>query len=201
MCAILRIFGGPNGSGKSTITSHQPPLGHYVNADEIKRLLGCSDLEAAQNAEQTREALLAQGESFTMESVLSVERNFDLMRRAKLAGYRIQCIFILTYDPAINIKRVDQRVRLGQHDVPTNKIVTRYWRALEKIPLLLSLCDECLIIDNSLDRETGSPSMIVSSSNGRLELYPNQIWSAEMLDELIHGTYNHVMGPASTSEF
>ncbi|MCH5175792.1 MAG: zeta toxin family protein [Prevotellaceae bacterium] len=38
----LRIFAGPNGSGKSTITqivSKHVNLGHYVNADEIKKYL------------------------------------------------------------------------------------------------------------------------------------------------------------------
>ena len=38
----LRIFAGPNGSGKSTITqivSKHVDLGHYVNADEIKKYL------------------------------------------------------------------------------------------------------------------------------------------------------------------
>jgi predicted ABC-type ATPase len=38
----LRIFAGPNGSGKSSLLDHIPkevPLGYYINADEIEKLI------------------------------------------------------------------------------------------------------------------------------------------------------------------
>ena len=47
----LIVFAGPNGSGKSTMTRGIPICGVYVNADEIKRVSQCTDLEAAQEAE------------------------------------------------------------------------------------------------------------------------------------------------------
>lgn len=49
------IFAGPNGSGKSTFTQLLKPPMDYINADEIKKHLKCSDLEAAQLAEKQRE--------------------------------------------------------------------------------------------------------------------------------------------------
>ena len=48
----LLVFAGPNGSGKSTVTKGLPIVGLYVNADEIKRIAGCTDLEAAQEADR-----------------------------------------------------------------------------------------------------------------------------------------------------
>ena len=42
------VFAGPNGSGKSTFTELLKPPIDYINADEIKKSLKCSDLEAAQ---------------------------------------------------------------------------------------------------------------------------------------------------------
>ena len=66
----LLVFAGPNGSGKSTITRNIPLCGLYVNADEIKRISGCTDLEAAQEAEQLREALLASGKDFTFQGTM-----------------------------------------------------------------------------------------------------------------------------------
>lgn len=42
------VFAGPNGSGKSTFTELLKPPMDYINADEIKKNLKCSDLEAAQ---------------------------------------------------------------------------------------------------------------------------------------------------------
>lgn len=37
------IFAGPNGSGKSTFTQLLKPPMDYINADEIKKYLKCSD--------------------------------------------------------------------------------------------------------------------------------------------------------------
>lgn len=48
------VFAGPNGSGKSTFTQLLKPPIDYINADEIKECLKCSDLEAAQLAEKQR---------------------------------------------------------------------------------------------------------------------------------------------------
>ncbi len=59
----ILVFAGPNGSGKSTITRGIPICGVYINADDIKRISNCSDLEAAQEAEQLRELLLNQSAS------------------------------------------------------------------------------------------------------------------------------------------
>ena len=49
------VFAGPNGSGKSTLTEFLKPKMDYINADEIKKYLKCSDIEAAQEAERQRE--------------------------------------------------------------------------------------------------------------------------------------------------
>ncbi len=38
------IFAGPNGSGKSTITRMAKIGGEYINADDIKRAILCTDL-------------------------------------------------------------------------------------------------------------------------------------------------------------
>ena len=52
------VFAGPNGSGKSTITKLAKVIEPYINADEIKRTLHCTDMEAAVKAEELREAAL-----------------------------------------------------------------------------------------------------------------------------------------------
>ncbi len=81
------VFAGPNGSGKSTFTELlKPPMG-YINADEIKKDLKCSDLEAAQIAEKQREKYIEQMNEFCFETVLSTERNLGLLEGAKEKGY------------------------------------------------------------------------------------------------------------------
>ena len=41
------VFAGPNGSGKSTVTKLARVINPYINADDIKRTIHCSDMEAA----------------------------------------------------------------------------------------------------------------------------------------------------------
>lgn len=185
----LLVCAGPNGSGKSTLTAYLPTVGEIVNADEIQRHLGCSALEAAQNAERVREDLLARRADFTMETVLSTPRNLLLMRRARAAGYEVLCWYLLTADPEINVRRVRARAAKGQHDVPEDKVRSRYIRALEQLPEVLPACDEAYVFDNSREREAGGPSLILRWEQGALTSYPNELWPQERLDALAAGRY------------
>lgn len=124
----------------------------YINADEIKKYLKCSDLEAAQIAEKQREEHMEQMREFCFEMVLSTERNLKLLKRAKEKGYFIRCYYILTADPMINVWRVKARVESGGHDVPEDKIIRRYDRALALVKELIKICDICHIYDNSASR-------------------------------------------------
>lgn len=54
----VMVFAGPNGSGKTTITKMAKTVGEYVNADDIKRATLCTDLEAAEKAEELREVTI-----------------------------------------------------------------------------------------------------------------------------------------------
>ncbi len=74
------VFAGPNGSGKTTITRMAKTVGVYINADDIKKSSLCSDLEAAQKAEELRRSMLEKGEDFTFETVLSTDRNILLKK-------------------------------------------------------------------------------------------------------------------------
>lgn len=146
------VFAGPNGSGKSTFTELLKPPMDYINADEIKKNLKCSDLEAAQLAEKQREEHVEHMEEFCFETVLSTERNLKLLKKAKERGYFIRCYYVLTADPMINVLRVKSRVESGGHDVPEEKIVLRYDRALTLVKELVKVCDVCHIYDNSGNR-------------------------------------------------
>jgi predicted ABC-type ATPase len=80
------VFAGPNGSGKSALASAWEPAGLHINADDIKTKRGCSDLDAAREAERLRELCLSERRSFAFETVLSTERNLNLLARAKAAA-------------------------------------------------------------------------------------------------------------------
>lgn len=169
----LLVFAGPNGSGKSTVTKGLPVIGLYVNADEIKRVSDCSALEAAREAEQIRELLLSGRQDFTFETVLSTDRNLDLLRRAKAAGYQICAVYVLTRDCEINVRRVKERVQAGGHDVPEDKIRSRYEKSLKNLSPLVRIADVTRIIDNS-GRE---PNLICEVEGQSVRIWDNAAWS------------------------
>lgn len=143
------VFAGPNGSGKSTFTELLRPSMDYINADEIKKNLKCNDLEAAQLAERQREEHLSNCEDFCFETVMSTDRNLKLLQRAKAEGYFIRIYYVLTANPLINVMRVRARVLAGGHDVPAEKIVSRYRKALAIVKDVIAVSDICHIYDNS----------------------------------------------------
>jgi len=145
----ILVFAGPNGSGKSTITKYVEIIPPYINADDVKKSNQCSDLEAAIKAEELREKALSEKSNFTFETVLSTERNLLLLKRAKEQGYFIKCIYVLTADPMINVMRVKSRFAAGGHDVPQDKILSRYSKALKLIPELIQVCDIFHLYDNT----------------------------------------------------
>ena len=169
------VFAGPNGSGKSTFTGLLKPAMDYINADEIKKHLGCSDYEAAELAEKQREAHLKINRDFCFETVMSTTRNINLLNRAKGKGYFIRCYYILTTDPLINIFRIRARVEAGGHDVPEEKIISRYDKALELVKEVVAVCDICHIYDNSEDR----PSRIYKKRKDESFFDENDDWTKE----------------------
>lgn len=169
----ILVFAGPNGSGKSTVTKGIPLCGLYINADEIKRISHCSDLEAAQEAELLRETLLRSGKDFTFETVLSTERNLELLKRAKEKDYEIYAIFVMTKDSSINVQRVQRRAQAGGHDVPKDKIISRYQKSLKNLSRLVRIADHTRIIDNSGEL----PALICEVHGSSVTIYDNPCWS------------------------
>ncbi len=175
------VFAGPNGSGKSTITKLAKIIKPYINADDIKSSLHCSDIEAAQKATEMREFYVKKSESFSFETVLSTRRNLDLLIKAKQKGYFVRVIYVLTVNSQINVYRVKQRFANGGHDVPSEKVISRYDNALKLIPELVQVSDVCHIYDNSLD----SAFRIFKKRKNEYFYWENILWSKEMIENLV----------------
>jgi predicted ABC-type ATPase len=181
---VVLVFAGPNGSGKSTITAGVPIVGAYVNADDIKKQLGISDIDAAKLAEAQRRSLLENEADFTFETVLSTDRNLYLLKEAAKRGYDVQCLYVLTRNPEINVARVRKRVLSGGHSVPEEKIRERYRRALALLPELVKVCNFLAVYDNSRNAECGGPRLILRKNNSGWEIFPNELWIYDELKEL-----------------
>ena len=72
-----------------------------------------------------------------------------LLQSAKDIGYRVYLYFVCTVDVAINIQRVADRVKKSGHDVPVDKITSRYERSLGLLWPAISLADRTYLFDNS----------------------------------------------------
>lgn len=177
---MLLVFAGPNGSGKSTISQYVEKIGEYTNADDIVASTGMELIEAARFADEKRYLAIKEKRDFTFETVLSSEYKLDIIKKAKSEGYFIKCIFFLTVDPLINVARVESRVALGGHDVPRDKIISRYSRSLAHIRDLIDICDILHVYDNSIQ-----PVRIIRKYNEDITLLPNNLWSLDDIIKLV----------------
>lgn len=96
-----------------------------------------------------RNLFLANGISFTFETVMSSPDKIKILQKAKQLGYRTYLYFIATEDPLINLLRIEHRVRTGGHNVPSEKIKERYFRSLELLADAIKYSNRAFIFDNS----------------------------------------------------
>lgn len=155
---VLLIVAGPNGSGKTTLTRQLRAggvdLGFYINPDVIAEGLEGSYAprvaEAQHIADMQRQDCLSRRASFSFETVMSHPSKIEVLRRARSLGYFVVLYFVGTESPVLNIERVRQRVALGGHDVPHDRIVARYERTMALLPEAIVECDSAVLFDNSL---------------------------------------------------
>ncbi|MGZ8236506.1 MAG: zeta toxin family protein [Methylobacter sp.] len=100
-------------------------------------------------ADFIRQKLLDAGITFTFETVMSSPDKVAFLKKSQERGFRTYLYFIATEDPAINISRVENRVKLGGHPVPQDKIIARYYRSLDLLADAVRYSDRAYIFDNS----------------------------------------------------
>lgn len=124
-----------------------------------------------------REKLMEANATFTFETVMSHEGKVTLLGRAQRAGYRTYLYYVATDAPEINVSRVRNRVALGGHAVPEDKIVSRYYRSLDLLLDAIRLTNRAYIFDNSTDSQTHT--WIAEITEGRdleLKISPIPAW-------------------------
>ncbi|MEI7912909.1 MAG: zeta toxin family protein, partial [Verrucomicrobiota bacterium] len=102
-------------------------------------------------ADFLRQKLLENRVSFSFETVMSSPDKVVLLEKSQRLGYRTYLYFIATDDPTINVARVKSRVHLGGHDVPEDKIVSRYTRSLDLLLDAVRHTNRAFVFDNSRD--------------------------------------------------
>ena len=82
----------------------------------------------------------------------------------------------------INVLRVRNRVLSGGHDVPQEKIISRYERALDLIKRLVPVCDICHIYDNSYNE----PFRFFKKRKTEYFYEENGLWKRKNINKLIN---------------
>ncbi len=191
---MLIVVAGPNGSGKTTFTTQV--LDHqwlkdseYINPDYVA-LNNFGDwndkeavLKAANYCNEWRAQCLAERRSMIFETVMSAKDKVDFVIRAKRAGFFIRLFSIATQSPVINAGRIANRLMNGGHDVPTDKIISRYPKSIANCKVLSSVVDRLYVYDNFTDGQM--PQLLLRLSDCELKkLYVDILprWASEILD-------------------
>jgi len=152
----LWLLAGGNGAGKTTFYQTQlAPLGlPFVNADILARELYPNapeenSFKAARIAEELRYQLVREGRHFCFETVFSHPSKIDFVGHAKALDYEIILVFIHLQSAMLNKARIAQRVALGGHFVPDDRVETRIPRLLRHVRTAIPLCDRVELLDNS----------------------------------------------------
>ena len=96
-----------------------------------------------------QEEYIKAGRSFSQETVFSHPSKVAALEKARAAGMRTYLYFVATENAKINAKRVAARYAQGGHNVPTEKIVDRYFRSLSNVRAALPFCSRAFFFDNS----------------------------------------------------
>ncbi len=134
-----------------------PKLAYDLNLDNIQvenktlrfpKIIINSYLSAIL-ADFLRHKFLENRLSFTFETVMSSPDKVALLAKAQSLGFRTYLYYVSTEDPQINIARVANRVHLGGHNVPQDKIITRYYRSLDLLLEAIKNSNRAYLFDNS----------------------------------------------------
>ena len=153
------IIAGPNGAGKTTFAreflTQEVGVVHFVNPDLIASGLSplrpeLAALAAGRLFLRELDRLAKDRKDFAFESILSGFTYLSRLKRWKLAGYRIEMVYLRVSSPRLALLRIAARVKQGGHDVPRADVIrrfTRSWKNFDKHYRLLA--DAWSVYDNS----------------------------------------------------
>jgi predicted ABC-type ATPase len=147
---IIVALAGPNGAGKTTFYhTHLKPAGiRFLNADDISRELEIDAYEAAEIVRQLRRELVKQRENFVFETADPVDDKVGFLKEAAHSGYSVVLCFIGVSSPEMSEQRVAMRVSQGGHDVPSEKLISRFPRTMTNLQTAIRDLPHVLIFDN-----------------------------------------------------
>jgi predicted ABC-type ATPase len=182
---ILVALTGPNGAGKTTFYhAHLKPSGlRFLNPDFLAQALALQPKAAAQALAALRRELVKQRESFVFETVFSdpVGDKLSFLKEAERSGYTVVLCFIGLAGSATSEERVAMRVSQGGHDVPPEKLITRFPRIMANLQTAIRDLSHVFVFDNE-DLQTPFRKVAMFDQGKQLYLsMPAPKWLALLL--------------------
>ncbi len=150
---IVVAVAGPNGAGKTTFyEAHLKAAGlRLLSADVFARELDIDPYQAARIIGDLRQVLVKQRESFVFETVFSdpVGEKLNFLKETSNSGYTVVLCFVGIANPGKSEERVAMRVSQGGHDVPTEKLISRFPRTLANLGKAIRELPHVLVFDNN----------------------------------------------------
>jgi len=180
------IIGGVNGVGKSSLTGvlvrKNSDLGLVIDTDKINAEYGGDRIKGGKEAIRLIDECIRKGISFTQETTLSGVRTLKTIRRAIEADYYVKLCYIGVSSCEESLSRIENRVRKGGHDIPSEDVKRRYDKRFSDLAAVLPYCSEAEFWDN----ENGF-SQVGEYRNGILTVYDGSIpqWLTELKQYLI----------------
>lgn len=145
------VIGGVNGVGKSSLTGVlsrvDSSLGVIVNADNLIKI-HCSSLMGGKAALGIIAHCLENNLDFSQETTLSGKRVIRTIQAAKNKGYHIRLFYVALSSAEESLHRIENRVRKGGHNIPSDDVVRRFQNRFEDFAKVLPYCDDVHFFDN-----------------------------------------------------
>lgn len=177
------IIAGPNGAGKSTaapiLLKELLNFQNFINADVLAQGLCAFQPETTAIAAgrimlDRIHTLGANNESFAFETTLASRTFYPYIQKLKKQGYQFHLIFLWLNSVEIAIARVQTRISMGGHSIPTQTIARRYTTGLKNFfHLYKTIATHWSFYDNS------SPESLhlIASYNKKIEkIFNSTIW-------------------------
>jgi len=158
-----------------SLTKKAQDSGYSINLEIVNNSLltknsETNSYEASIAVDFIRNLLLTNGKKLSFETVMSHHSKIDIINQANANSYKTYLYFVSTNSVDINIDRVKQRVKLGGHNVPEEKIKERYYKSLELLKPAVKSSFKSFIFDNSkkeieLILEVENGMKVTNSSN------------------------------------
>ena len=184
---VVVAVAGPNGAGKTTFYhAHlQPAALRFINADVLAHELDLDPYAAARLADALRRELVERRESFVFETVFSdpVGDKLTFLREAAASGYAVVLCYIGIAGPEVSEERVAMRVSQGGHDVPTEKLRSRFPRTIANLKAAIRDLPHVLVFDNG---DLSSPFRLAAVFEQGRQSYakgPTPEWMEPLIEE------------------